>query len=201
MFSLSQGRRLRRCSTIAYAALWGSPLLAISAFFAVPASAQTNSLADNPATVPAGAIPPLPAKHPTTTNAPAQSPKQIRAADDAYLEGAKHIEHKELAAALRSFQQAVRLNPNDSDYSLALIVTREDYVTELVQRAAQARSVGDNSLSDSLLAQARTLDPNNHVVLQHFETMSGSGNKIASDEKKPARFIRVSTPPNSLPKT
>ena len=85
------------------------------------------------------------------------------------------MQHKEIAAALSSFQQAVRLNPNDSDYSLALIVTRENYVTELVQRAARARSVGDTALSESLLTQARALDPDNRVVLQHFEATSGAG--------------------------
>ncbi|WP_216850452.1 type II secretion system protein GspD [Granulicella sp. L46] len=103
-----------------------------------------------------------------------------------------------MAAALHSFQQAVRLNPNNSDYSLALIVTREGYVTELVQRAAQARSVGNTALSDSLLSQARTLDPNNHVVLQHFEATSGAGNKIESDTKKPGPFYS-SIDPSKFP--
>ncbi len=162
------------------------------------ACAQTISPAENPASVPAGAISPLTAKRPLPAASTTPSPKQIRAADDAYLEGAKHVEHKELAAALRSFQQAVRLNPNDSDYSLALIVAREGYVTELVQRAARARSVGDNSLSDSLLAQARALDPNNHVVLQHFETGSASGEKIAGDGRKPDPFYS-SIDPSKFP--
>ena len=164
--------------------LWGSPLLTISGFVVLTATAQTNSPADHPASVPANAVPSLPAKHQPSTDSAALSPKQIRAADDAYLEGAKHVQHKEVAAALRSFQQAVRLNPNDSDYSLALIVTREHYVTELVQRAAQAHSVGDTALSDSLLDQARTLDPENHVVLQHFETTPDAGNKAGSNAKK-----------------
>lgn len=199
MFPFPQGRGWRRRRRIARTALWGTPLLAISGFVALTASGQTNSPADHPASVPANAIPSLPAKHQQpNTNSAALSPKQIRAADDAYLEGAKHVQHKEIAAALGSFQQAVRLNPNDSDYSLALIVTREDYVTELVQRAAQARSVGDTALSDSLLNQARTLDPNNHVVLQHFETASRAGNKVASDVKKPDPFYS-SIDPSKFP--
>ncbi len=198
MFSLFQARRITRRRGLAYAALWGAPFLAISGFVVLSAGAQTNSPAENPAAVPAGAIPPLAAKHPATTNAQALSPKQIRAADDAYLEGAKHVEHKELAAAVRSFQQAVRLNPNDSDYSLALVVAREGYVTELVQRAAQARSVGNNSLSDSLLSQARALDPNNLVVLQHFEATSSPGSKVANDVKKPDPFYS-SIDPSKFP--
>jgi len=189
---------LRRRRSIAYAALLGSPLLAISGLVVLTASGQMNSPADNPASVPAGAVPSLPANHEPSTNSAGLSPKQIRAADDAYLEGAKHVQHKEIAAALRSFQEAVRLNPNDTDYSLALIVTREGYVTGLVRRAAQARYVGDTALSDSLLAQARALDPNNHVVLQHFETTSGSGNKVSSDLKKPNPFYS-SIDPSKFP--
>ena len=163
MFPITRGRWWRRSRSLAHAALWRTPLLAISGFAVLTANAQTNNPADHPASVPANAVPSLPAtpaQHQPATNSPALSPKQIRAADDAYLEGAKHVQHKEIAEALRSFQEAVRLNPHDSDYSLALIVTRESYVTELVQRAAQARSVGDTALSDSLLTQARTLDPN-----------------------------------------
>jgi general secretion pathway protein D len=198
MFPFPHGRWWRKRRSVAHAALWGSPLLAISGLVALTANAQTNSPADHPASVPANAVPPLPAKHLPSTNSAPLSSKQIRAADDAYLEGAKHVQHKEIAAALRSFQQAVRLNPNDSDYSLALIVTREDYVTELVQRSAQARSVGDTALSDSLLDQARTLDPNNHVVLQHFETAPDAGNKTASNAKKLDPFFS-SIDPSKFP--
>jgi general secretion pathway protein D len=184
MFPFPQGRWRRRRRSVTHAALWGTPLLAISGFVVLAANAQTNSPADHPASVPANAIPSLPVKPQPGTNPAALSSKQIRAADDAYLEGAKHIEHKEIADALRSFQEAVHLNPNDTDYSLALIVTRESYVTELVQQAAQARSVGDSALSESLLTQARALDPNNHVVLQHFDTAPGTRNGVASDAKK-----------------
>jgi general secretion pathway protein D len=193
-----KGRWRRKHSSIALAAWWGSPLLVISGFAVLTAAAQTNNPADHPASVPANAVPSLPATHQPSSSAAAPSPKQIRAADDAYLEGAKHVQHKEIAAALRNFQEAARLNPNNSDYSLALIVTRESYVTELVQRAAQARSVGDAPLSDSLLAQARDLDPNNHVVLQHFETASASGNKPAKDAKKPDTFYS-SVDPSKFP--
>jgi general secretion pathway protein D len=185
MFSLPQGRRLPIRRNIAHAALWKAPLLVVSGLIVLPVGAQTKSPADSPASVPAGAVPSFPAQHKPGKNSATLSPKQMRAADDAYLEGAKHVQRKEIDAALRSFELAVHLNPDDSDYSLALVVTREGYVTELVERAAQARSVGDIALSDSLLAQARTLDPNSHVVLQHFESAPGAGNKIAGDVKKP----------------
>ncbi len=87
-----------------------------------------------------------------------------------------------------SFQQAVQLNPNDSDYSLALIVTRENYVTELVQRAARARAVGDTNLAESLLGQARNLDPENHEVAQHFGPASDGAVPAAKAAKGPGLF-------------
>jgi general secretion pathway protein D len=93
----------------------------------------------------------------------------VREADDAYLEGAKQIERKNLAAAERSFERAVHLNPNNRDYALALIVTRENYVTELVQDAAKARARGAATRADALLAQAHSIDPDNRVVAQHFD--------------------------------
>ncbi len=187
---------------MARTAVLGFPLFAISSFLALGVHAQTNSPADNPASIPAGAIPPLPAKPPAKRqgkpSAATVSPKQAREADDAYLEGAKHVEHKDLSAAVRNFQQAVHLNPNNSDYSLALIVTRENYVTELVQRAAQARAAGNVVLADSLLGQARTLDPDNHVVAQHFETAPTAITNATNVPKGPGLFYS-SIDPSKFP--
>jgi Flp pilus assembly secretin CpaC len=112
----------------------------------------------------------------------------VREADDVYLEGAKQIEHKNLAAAERCFEQAVHLNPNNRDYALALIVTRENYVTELVQGAAKARSLGDTARADSLLAQAHTLDPDNRVVSQHFDSGATPVTNQAKTVNKPGLF-------------
>jgi len=154
-----------------------------------PALAQTSP-ADNPASIPAGAIP----AHPPTPKQERQpasttlSPKQAREADDAYLEGAKQIEHKNLAAAERSFEQAVRLSPDNRDYALALIVTRESYVTELVQNAAKARARGDSAAADGLLAQALKIDPDNRIVAQHFDTGSIAAAPSTKDTKGPGLF-------------
>jgi Flp pilus assembly secretin CpaC len=202
MFPSPQSRGLRRPRSIARTAVLGFPLFAISSFLIQAVHAQISSPADNPASIPAGAVPPLPAKppakHQARSSAATISAKQAREADDAYLEGAKHVEHKDLAAAVRSFEQAVRLNPNNSDYSLSLIVTRENYVTELVQRAAQARSVGDIALADSLLAQARTLDPDNHVVTQHFGMASSDVTHPTNVQKGPGLFYS-SIDPSKFP--
>jgi general secretion pathway protein D len=155
------------------------PRLAVPACFAaflvlasgsLPARSQTTNPADSPAAIPAGALPALPRQpKQVPKNSNIISAKQAREADDAYLEGAKQIEHKNLAAAVRSFEQAVHLSPDNRDYALALIVTRENYVTELVQNAAKAQAHGDSAQAEALLSQAHTLDPDNRVVAQHFE--------------------------------
>ena len=110
--------------------------------------------------------------------------KQAREADDAYLEGAKHVEHGDLAAAERSFGRAVQLNTSNRDYVLALADIREHRVTGLVQAAAQARALGQHDKSDDLLAQARLLDPDNPVVTQHF----GVNMKPWESTSDPLRF-------------
>lgn len=170
--------------------------------FQPPASAQVPSAADSPASIPAGAVAPLPLSSPKEkgpeTGSQVVSPKQAREADDAYLEGAKQVERGDLKAALIKFQRAVQLNPNNTDYSLALVVTRENCVTELVQHAAKARATGDATLADALLGQARALDPNNREVAQHFEftaqTVAGNGQA----QKGPGLFYS-SVDPSKFP--
>jgi general secretion pathway protein D len=162
--------RVRWPAIITRAALLGLPFLFAPVLRT--ASAQSPNPADSPASVPAGSIPALPAspsKPQSKSDSNTISSKQAREADDAYLEGAKQVDHKDLAAAVKSFERAVHLSPNNRDYALALIVTRENYVTELVQGAAKARAHGDTLHADSMLAEAHTLDPNNLVVAQHFD--------------------------------
>lgn len=155
------------------AAMLGLPVLVASGIFSTDIQAQSNSAADSPASMPAGAIPALP-QSPASRQRDKSSivplpAKQAREAEDAYLEGAKQVEHRNLAAATRNFEKAVQLNPNNRDYALALLVTRENYVTELVQKAAAAHAHGDTARSDELLAEARTIDPDNRVIAQHFD--------------------------------
>jgi general secretion pathway protein D len=150
-----------RCSLRLLPALGVAMMVA----FAWPSVAQDTSTA--PASVPAGV---LQARAPATA-AKAPSPvsaKQAREADDAYLEGAKQMEHGDVAAAAKSFAKAVQLNPSKQEYMLSLTIAREHELTELVQSAAKARLLGDNAKADSLLVQARALDPDNNVVTQHL---------------------------------
>jgi general secretion pathway protein D len=168
------------------------PFLLMTNLHPTAAHAQTSSPADSPASIPAGAIPVNPAtsasRHESKSVSTSISAKQVREADDAYLEGAKQVEHKNLEAAVRSFQQAVHLNPQDRDYSLALIVTRENYVTELVQRAATARSLGDIAGAEALLAQAHKIDPDNRVVAQHFDSAASTVLNPAKTTPGPGLF-------------
>ena len=81
------------------------------------------------------------------------SEKQAREADDAYVQGAKHVEQGDLAAAERSLGRAVQLDPTNRDYIFALADVREHRVTALVQAAAQARTAGNLDKAASLLAR------------------------------------------------
>ena len=99
---------------------------------------------------------------------PTISAKQAREAEDAYIQGAKEVDHKDLAAAEKSFTRAAQLSPDNRDYALALIVVREHHLDELIHEAAKQRLLGNNERADALLAQARKIDPNNAVIAQHF---------------------------------
>ncbi len=134
-------------------------LAVVSSFALSAASAQEAS-------IPAGAVP-AQAAAASKKSAPV-SEKQAREADDAYIDGAKQMERPDFPAAERSFARAVQLNPNQQEYVLSLAVAREHHLTELVQSAAKARLLGDNARADSLLAQARTLDPDNNIITQHL---------------------------------
>lgn len=140
---------------------------------AATALAQTAP-ADAPATVPAGTLPaislPTPALPADKSPYPQISPRQAADAATAYGEGLKEIQRKDLAAAVEHFAVAVRLNPGDRDYVLALLVAKGGRATQLVRDAAAARAAGDASRADSLLEQARSFDPDNQVVAQHFGT-------------------------------
>jgi general secretion pathway protein D len=88
-------------------------------------------------------------------------------AEDAYDAGARLLNQHDVAAAEQQFQRATELNPKRSEYSLALTIARNQHISDLVQKAAQARLASHTAEANSLLAQARAIDPNNELVLQH----------------------------------
>jgi len=95
---------------------------------------------------------------------------QTRAAEDAYLAGAHLLDQNDLTGAEIQFNKAVKLNPSNQDYVLAYAVTHQRHVTELVQESGKARLLGQNQKAETLLAEARLLDPQNDIVGQSVDS-------------------------------
>lgn len=139
------------------------PGLVLGACLAVTLTAGAQT-----ATAPAGTDAPTALPTQTARTHPDISAKQRREADDAFLKGAHELDRRELDAAGADLARAVQLNPMNRDYRLALAMAREHRLTDLVQRAAHARQLGHAEEADRLLLQAREIDPQNAVVVQHF---------------------------------
>jgi general secretion pathway protein D len=102
---------------------------------------------------------------PNINSAPqATSRQNAKAAEDAYLSGARLVERNDLTDAELQFRKAVALNSANHDYALALNITPERHVTELIQQAGKARLLGQHEKAETLLAEARLLDPENEIV-------------------------------------
>jgi general secretion pathway protein D len=108
-----------------------------------------------------------PAKPTSESTLSTPSKNQLREAEDAYLAGARLLERNDLTGAQTQFEKAVKLNPANHDYAVAVTITREHRVTELVQKAGKAHLLGQNIKSEALLGEARLLDPENRIVSQH----------------------------------
>jgi type II secretory pathway component GspD/PulD (secretin) len=94
-------------------------------------------------------------------------PGDAQKAEQSYLAGARLLEQKDLAGAQNAFARAAKLDPAQPNYQVALTLTRNHRVNELVQSAAKARMLGDARAADTLLAEARAIDPANEEVLEH----------------------------------
>jgi general secretion pathway protein D len=92
--------------------------------------------------------------------------RQTQAAEDAYLAGARLLDRNDLASAEIQFDKAVKLNPANSDYAKAYEVTHQRHIVELVQQSGKARLLGQYEKAETLLAEARLLDPQNNFVGQ-----------------------------------
>jgi type II secretory pathway component GspD/PulD (secretin) len=103
--------------------------------------------------------------------------KQLRDAEDAYLAGARLLDHGDLSAAEKQFDRAAKLNSKNAEYIQAAALAREHRVTELVQQSGKARLLGHKEEADKLLAMAQQLDPANRFVAQHLES-SASGSSF-----------------------
>lgn len=87
-----------------------------------------------------------------------------------YIAGAKLLDANRLREAETVFQHAEQLDPSVPEYRLAATLALEHRVTALVQQAGSARTLGHIAEADSLLSEARTLDPQNAIIAQHDQT-------------------------------
>jgi type II secretory pathway component GspD/PulD (secretin) len=88
-------------------------------------------------------------------------------AQSLYQSGAQALNRDDLETAQRLFTRAAALDPQRTEYAIALAVAREHKVTELIHQASRARQSGNAAQAETLLDQARALDPENPLVLQH----------------------------------
>ena len=138
--------------------------LSLNSFGQTPISSQSSATPPVPQT----SAPQTPAAQPGTTHS-LPSKRQLQAAEDAYLAGARLLDRNDLNGAEAQFDKALQLNPTNNDYAQALALAREHRITALVQQAGKARILGQNASADALLAQARKLDPQNAIVAQHYD--------------------------------
>ena len=109
--------------------------------------------------------------------APVQAAKaEPQRAEQAYLDGARLLDHKDLAGAQAEFARATALDPTHSEYGLALTLTREHRVSELIQQAAKERLTNHAAQADVLIAEARRIDPENELVLEHVNAEQSAKN-------------------------
>jgi len=136
---------------------------------------QTNTQTGTPTSAPA----------PTTQKNISEtlSKRQLDDAEDAYLAGARLLDRKDIPGAETQFAKALKLNPGSHDYAMALAVAHEQHVTALIRQAATARILGQKEKADTLLAEARLLDPQSSIVAQHCE--SAAPPKIFHPEIEP----------------
>lgn len=126
------------------------------------------------------------------TSSSATGRVSVSAAQTAYLTGARLLGRDELEPAEREFARAVQLDPKNPEYTVALQLAREHRVTSLIQLAGQARLKGDIPRSDSLLAQARAIDPENPLVLEHAPQRS-----LEASASLPAQPVSTTSAPQS----
>jgi len=117
---------------------------------------------------------------------PAVSKRQQRQAQSIYLAGAKKLDRDDADAAQVNFARAAQLDPGNATYSAAVTVARDRRITLLVRQAADARRSGDENKAQTLLAQARNIDPANPLVLEHVEPAMSMASQAGAATKAPA---------------
>lgn len=91
-----------------------------------------------------------------------------RRAAKLYLNASKLFMAEKFEDALKDYDEAVKLDPANNNYRLAVEVARSHAVTALVQTAAKDRLRGDADGARAALVRALQLDPKNVAATQHM---------------------------------
>lgn len=100
------------------------------------------------------------------------SGKNRRRAAKLFLAGSKLFDKEQFDEAMRDYEQAAALDPENTNYAMAAKLARSHQVTALIQEAARARTRSDSGAALAALEQARQLDPANAQVAEHLRGLS-----------------------------
>ena len=109
-------------------------------------------------------------------------------AEQAYLAGARSIDRKDFTAAQAEFTKAVALNPYRTVYSMALDLTRQGRVADLIQQAAKSRLLNEPARANAFIAEARAIDPHNDMLLQHVDQPAAPKSHLEAIPNKDLAF-------------
>jgi general secretion pathway protein D len=98
--------------------------------------------------------------------------KERRQATKLYLRATKLFQKQQYEAAMKDYNEAARLDPENPNYAAATQVVRSHAVTELIQTATKARIKGDATAERAALQHAAELDPGNIQVAEHLREMA-----------------------------
>jgi Flp pilus assembly secretin CpaC/tetratricopeptide (TPR) repeat protein len=94
-----------------------------------------------------------------------------RKAAKLFMASSKLFLDRRFEEAMKGYEQAAALDPENANYPRAAEVARGHAVTALIQAAAKDRLLGDAAGARAALEQARTLDPKNIAVSQHMDEL------------------------------
>ena len=134
-----------------------------------PAQSQANAPASTAAEQ--GAQPAVAQSQSSAPRKPV-SGKDRRRAAKLFLEGSRLFDKEQFDEAMRNYEQAAALDPENANYAMAAKLARSHQVTALIQAAARARTRGDSGAALSALEQAQQLDPKNIQVAEHLHGLS-----------------------------
>ena len=106
------------------------------------------------------------------TNAKPPTASQRRRAVKLYMAGTKLYENQQFERAVEDYREAARLDPSNTNYSLAAQVAQSHAVTALLQSAAQSRTRGDRGAARDALERAGALDPRNTAVTERLRQLA-----------------------------